>query len=148
MKRDKSEVWTALVFLLVVFVIAPALWLGGGSVGATIKEAIRLIVTLGICAFFYVIAGLFFRIAMRQTMEQDAELMELVKTFDGIIFLLLVVVFITALAPGRDVCVAMGETIEFIGFLGIGVIFFVGVCVILDLLYGDQVRASSRKNGR
>jgi len=142
MKRDKSEVLAAVVFLLVVFVIAPALWLGGGNVGATIKEAIRLIVTLGICAFFYVIAGLLFRITMR-TMEQD-----LFTTFDGIIIALMAIVIVTAYTPGRDVWVAMGETIDFIAIIGIGVIFLAGFCVILDLLYGDQVRASSRKNGR
>jgi hypothetical protein len=145
MKRDKSEVLAAVVFLLVVFVIAPALWLGGGNVGATIKEAIRLIATLGICAFFYVIAGLFFRITMRQNpaMEQD-----LFKTFEGLIFALMAIVIVTAYAPGRDVCVAMKETIGFIAIIGIIVIFLAGFCVILDLLYGDQVRASSRKNGR
>lgn len=143
MKRDKTEVQAALVFLLVVFVIAPALWLGGGSVGATIKEAIRLIVTWGICAFFYVIAGRLFRITMRQTMEQD-----LFTTLDVIIIILMVLVFFHALTPGRDVCVAMMETIELIAVMGIGVIFLAGFGVILDLLYGDQVRASSRKNGR
>ena len=149
MKRDKTEVQAAVVFLLVLFVIAPALWLGGGNVGATIKEAIRIIVTWGICAFFYVIACLFFRITLPMWSPRGAPSTHVTTLFEVAIFVVMAVVIVTAYVPGSEsVWVAIMETIELIAVFGIIVILLVGFCVIAGLLYGDQVRASSRKNGR
>ena len=147
MKRNKTKVQGAVVLLLVGFVIVPALLLGGGDVGATIKEAIRLIATWGICALFYAIAGLLFRIAMADYGDEQIG-KDLFTAFDVGIFMLMVVVIATAYAPSKSVWGAMMETIEFIAAIGIIIIFLVGFIVVAKLLYGDQVRASSRKNGR
>ena len=52
MKQDKNVVLAEIIFLLVVFVIVPAFWLGDGSVGAVIEAVEMVIMGLGIGAVF------------------------------------------------------------------------------------------------